>query len=257
MKLNPKEGALLAAVVLTWALTPLILFYGLPQYASQTGPVMLIGMLVAAAIITRLLFRVGRRIDGECRARLATDGINPIPLSPDLLPTWIPREHRDRPAVRFTGFPNSEGLRTGYYRKYQGLRLSLYAYSNHRDKLLFTVARFESDSWSWPDISCAVGSRFWSRIYPIDGWDRIQFEADPAFSKSCWLQASRPDRVTPLFHAEVRRLVLEHREFRISASGPVLMLYCSGDRLVPDAAEAFIAQAGAFAAELARHLHER
>lgn len=257
MKLERKEGALLAAVVLTWALTPLILFYGLPQHASQTGPVMLIGMLVAAVIITRLLFRVGRRLDGECRARLATEGFDPIPLSPDLLPTWIPREHRGQPAVRFSGFPNSEGLRTGYHRERQSMRLSLYAYSYYRNKFVFTVARFESDSWSWPEFSCAVGSRFWSQIYPINGWERIRYEADPEFSKSCWLQAPQPDRVTPLFSTQARRLVLEHPELRISASGPVLMLYCADDRLVPEAAEAFIAQAGAFAAELARHLHER
>jgi hypothetical protein len=137
------------------------------------------------------------------------------------------------------------------------MRLSLYAYSYYRNKFVFTVARFESDSWSWPEFSCAVGSRFWSQIYPIDGWERIQCEADPEFSNSCWLQAPQSERVTPLFSTQARRLVLEHPEFRISASGPVLMLYCADDRLVPDAAGAFIAQAGAFAAALTRHLHER
>ena len=256
MKLNRTEGALLTAVVLGWATIPLVLHFGLPQYAPLTGPIMLAGMLVAGVLLLGLLFRVARRLDRECQELLAVDGFEVIPLTPDRMPDWIPMEHRTQSALRFSGFRNRQGHRTGYQRDGAGYRLSLYSYTFYRNRYVFTVARFEMAEGSWPAFSCAVGSRLWSQIHPIDGWERIRFEADPEFSKSCWLQTPQPDRVTPLFSTPARRIVLEHPEFRIFASGPVLMLYRADDHLVPEAAETFIAQAGAFAAELARHLRE-
>ena len=242
MKLNRKEGLLLAAIVLGWALTPLFLFYGPTQLASQTGPIMVAGMLVAAALITRLLLRVARRLDQECCQRLASQGFEVIALAPELLQSWIPMEHRIRPAIRFSGFPDRAGHHTGYQREQYGIRMSLYSYSYYRSKFVFTVARFESELLSWPEFSCAVGSR-WSQIYPIAGWERLGLESDSKFSKSCWLQAPRTNPVEALFQAEVRRLVLDHPEFRIFASGPVLMLYTADDQLVPERAEEFIRKA--------------
>ena len=77
----------------------------------------------------------------------------------------------------------------------------------------------------------------------------MQFNDDPTFSKSCWLQAPRPDRIRPLFTPELRRLVLDHPRVRVFASGPVLMLYSDSFRLIPGEAEAFLEQAGQLTAQ--------
>ncbi len=252
MKLNRREGTILTAIVLAWALTPLLLHILLPRYEDHTGTVMTTGLLVGGIAILRLLMGVARRLDLECRDRLATLGFQVVDLGSDQLPGWIPGEHRNRPRLTFDGFRSAgnPSSRPGYERTQGGLRTSLFGYlcGEEKRKEGFTVMRLESPHWSWPEFSCSVGSR-WTGIHPIPGWERMQFNDDPTFSKSCWLQAPQPDRTRPLFTPELRRLVLDHPRFRVFASGPVLMLYSDSFRLIPGEAEAFLEQAGQLTAQ--------
>ena len=251
MHLNRREGGLLTFIVLAWALSPLVLHSLLPRHEEHTGTVMVVGLLVGGIAVVALLMRVARRLDRECRDRLARLGFRVVDLGTDLLPDWIPAEHRDRPRLEFDGF-QSQGnphLRSGYERNRDGFRTSLFGYSFGRDATtrgLLIVMRIESPLWNWPEFSCAVGSR-WSGIHQIEGWERIQLEEDPAFSKASWLQAPRPDWVRTLFTPELRCLVLDHPKFRVHASGRVLMLYSDAFRLIPGEAEAFVEQAGQLA----------
>ena len=253
MRLNRREGTLLTVLVLAWALTPLLLHFLLPQYADHTGTVMGVGLLVCGIALVALLRSMSRRLDGECREHLAALGFQVLDLGSDLIPEWIPAEHRERPGLEFDGFksPGNTRARPGYERNRDGFRTSLFGYSFGRDATtrgLLIVMRIESPLWNWPEFSCAVGSR-WSGIHQIEGWARIQLEDDPAFSKASWLQAPRPDWVRTLFTPELRRLVLDHPKFRVHASGRVLMLYSDAFRLIPGEAEAFIEQAGQLASQ--------
>lgn len=250
MKLNRREGTLLTTLVLAWALSPLVLHFLLPQHADHTGTVMGVGLLVGGIALVALLRSMARRLDGECREHLAALGFQVLDLGSDLIPEWIPAEHRERPGLEFDGFksPGNTRARPGYERVQEGLRTSLFGYLCGREQRreAYIVMRFESPLWSWPEFTCAVGSR-WSGIHPIEKWDRMRFGEDPAFSKAAWLQAPQPDRIRPLFTPELRHLVLDHPRFRIFASDRVLMVYSDTFRLIPGEAEAFVAQAGQLA----------
>jgi len=250
MKLNRREGTLLTVLVLAWALSPLLLHFLLPQYADHTGAVMGVGLLMAGIAWVALLRSVARRLDGECRERLASLGFQVVDLGPELIPDWIPAEHRDRPRLVFDGFqsPGNTQGRSGYERVQEGLRTSLFGYlcGWERRREAYIVMRIESPLWSWPEFAFAVGSR-WSGIHPIEGWERMRFEEDPAFSKDAWLQAPQTDRIRPLFTPELRRLVLDHPRFRVFASDRVWMVYSDSFRLIPGEAEAFLEQAGQLA----------
>lgn len=257
MRLNRREGILLTVIVLSWALSPLLLQFLLPQYADHTGTVMVVGLLVGGIALVGLLRSAARRLDDECRERLASLGFRVVDLRPELIPDWIPAEHRNRPQLVFDGFtsPGNTHARPGYERVQEGLRTSLFGYlcgqGQHREA--YIVMRFESPLWIWPEFACAVGSR-WSGIHPIEGWERMRFDEDPAFSKAAWLQAPQPDRIRPLFTPELRRLVLDHPRFRVIASDRVLMVYSDTFRLIPGEAEAFLDQAGQLATRWTRGL---
>ncbi len=250
MKLNRREGTLLTVLVLAWALTPLLLHFLLPQYADHTGTVMGVGLLVGGIALVTLLRSAARRLDGECRDRLASLGFQVVDLGHELIPDWIPVEHRNHPRLVFDGFksPGNTHSRPGYERVQEGLRTSLFGYlcGRERRKEAYIVIRIESPLWSWPEFTSAVGSR-WSGIHPLEGWERMQFDEDLAFSKAAWLQSPQPDRIRPLFTQELRRLVLDHPRFRVFASDRVLMVYSDTFRLIPGEAEAFVEQAGQLA----------
>lgn len=247
--LNRQEKAVLAGVILGWALIPLGVFYGAPSWADRIGLLMVVGLVVASAAVVALFFGAARRLDRECRRRLEAQGFLTVPLGPELLTTWTPIEHRNLPASRFDGF-HEGGNASGYQRARDDFRCTVYGYSCGQGefRFTFTVARLESPRWAWPDFSSAMGSR-WLQIQEIPHWQRVSWPEDPDFSKACWLQAQDPKAIAHDFPPEARAWVLRHPEFRIHAAGPVLMLYSNRYRLIPGEAETFIDRAERMATE--------
>lgn len=218
MKLNRREGTLLTVLVLAWALSSLLLHFLLPQYADHTGAVMGVGLLVAGIALVALLRSVARRLDGECRECLASLGFQVVDLGPELIPDWIPAEHRDRPRLVFDGFQSPRNIqgRSGYERVHEGLGTFLFGYlcGRERRREAYIVMRIESPLWSWPEFACAVGSR-WSGIHPIEGWEWMQFDEDPAF-----LKGARPPNPTGSIRSSPRSSGALSWTIQGSASSP-------------------------------------
>ena len=247
MKLNRRETAWFAVIVLSWATTPLLLHYFSPSLADRTGLAMTVGLAVAAVAAYALLMRIARRLDRECRVRLADLGFEVVGL-PHVVPdSWIPAEHRPLGPIRFDGFATADDPRSkeGYRRKRDGVEAHLFVYST-RSRHAFVALRLERPGWAWPEFSCVVESPRY-RTGAIEGWERIRFEADPEFSKACRVQAPVPGPVEALLGTEMRRSVLGSPWIRVSASGPALTLYSGAHRLIPGEAEAFLKEAKALA----------
>lgn len=252
MKLNRRETAGFAVIVLSWAAIPLILHYLFPALADRTGLAMVAGLLVAGGAAFALLMRVARRLNRECQARLADLGFKVVGLPPAIPDSWIPAEHRQTGLIRFDGFAAADDPRSkeGFRRERDGVEAHLFGYRTWA-RHGFVALRLENPRWAWPEFSCVVESPRY-RTGPIDGWERIRFGSDPEFSKACRVQAPVPGPVEALLGPELRRFVLEKPSIRVFASGPALTLYSGAHRLIPDEAEAFLEEAEALAARWAR-----
>jgi len=247
--LDRRESGLLAIIVLSWAMIPLGLHFLTPTLSEHTGTAMLSGLFVGGFAVVLLLRRAARRLDRECQKRLSLLGFGVVGLDPELLTSWIPMEHRQPGRVAFDGFTMAGGppWKEGYQRHRDGVETHLFGYRRwtHRQ---YTALRLENPRWSWPEFSCAIDSH---RDFtgPIDGWERIRFDQDPGFSKTCRLEAPETEPVVQLFQPALRRLTLEHPRIRIYASGNSLTLYSDAYRLIPGEAEAFLEQTESFLAQ--------
>jgi hypothetical protein len=253
MKFNRRDQLVLGMIALTWAMLPLAMHFILPHYEEHTGTVMIVGMMVGVVAVYRLSRSVARRLDLECRERLAAHGFHVVALDPSWVNEWVPFEHQRVGRIRFDGFPSATHPEwpEGYHRVRDGLKFHLFGY--HTGKEAWGAAlRVECREWDWPEFSCGVRSR-WLPSPLHSGWERISFDADPAFSDACMLQAPRPGPVRSLWDSAARRLFLDHSSLRIHAAGPVLTIYSHAFRLIPDEAEAFLQQAE----ELVAHWQNR
>jgi hypothetical protein len=253
MKFSRRDQMILGMIALTWATLPLAIHFLLPRHEEHTGTVMIVGMMVAAVAVYRLSRSIARRLDLECRERLAAQGFQVVPLDPGWFNDWVPTEHQRTMQARFDGFLSADQPRwpEGYQRVRNGLRCHLFGYHAGKESLVAAL-RVECREWVWPEFSCSVRSR-WLPSHLNPGWERISFDADPAFSAACMLQAPRPAPVRALWDSAARRLLLDHPSLRIHAAGPVLTVYSHAFRLIPDEAEAFLQQAEAVVA----HWHSR
>lgn len=253
MILDRRESGLLTIVVLSWAMIPLVLHFLAPTLAEHTGLAMTGGLVAGGFAIVALLRRAAQRLDRECQESLSLLGFEVVGLDPRLLESWIPMEHRTPGRVDFDGF-TSAGVppwKEGYRRDRDGAQAHLFAYCRWPHQQ-YTALRLENVQGSWPDFSCAIDSSG-EFTGPISGWERIRFDLDPGFSKTCRLEAPETEPVLRLFGPALRRLALDHPRIRVHASGHVLTLYSDAYRLIPGEAEAFLELAESLAAQWTRH----
>jgi hypothetical protein len=249
MQFNRREFAVAAALVLGWACMPLGIFFLFPEYAGNTGAVMLVGGVVAAGATVALVFRHARRLAKETDRRLGALGFEVAVVTREpKAAAWFPAEHRHRsPKIDGFAVAGNDQTREVYRRDRDGVRVTLFGYSypngGGQRRAGFAVARFESDAWNWPAFNAAMASGG-SQGFGVEGWVRLKFPEDPGFSGEYWLQAPEAAQVHALFSPAVRRLLLANPQFRFSAEGPVLTVYCPHLRLVPGEAEQLLEQAG-------------
>ncbi|MBN9692360.1 MAG: hypothetical protein J0M24_19095 [Verrucomicrobia bacterium] len=260
MQLNRRELTVLSAIVLGWACLPLGIHFLAPQYSDQTGPVMLGGGVVAALAAFQFLWVHSQRLVGETTRRLAAFGFVEVslPFQPDL--SWFPAEHRAKnPRIDGFAVAGNDSLRSVYQRNQKDVRTTLFGYrystGGPRSLAGFQAVRFECPNWNWPSFSAARADAS-SQGFPVEGWTRVQFPEDPRFSRDWWIQAPHVEPVRILFSAPVRDALENHADFRVSAEGQLVTVYCAHLRLVPGEAEQLLEHAGQLVTSLTQ-MHQQ
>ena len=114
-----------------------------------------------------------------------------------------------------------------------------------------TVAIYPGAGRTLPELTLAP-EHFWHRIGSLLGYQDINFEASPEFSKHYLLRGPDETAIRAAFGAEALGFFAQNLGWSVEAHGGALAVYRSGKRCKPEEFQPFVAEADAVRRALAR-----
>ena len=251
MKLNAVETGLLGMILLGWAGLPLAIHLsGSVVWMDRVGPVMMVGLCVAALAAFGVLWRAARRLATASDRRLAEVGFETFLVEESEVADWIPPQF-DGPTCRIDDFAVADGpasARPVHRRPTAVGCVHVYpitvharggASSRHRMEG-YTVTCLDAPGRDWPEFTL-VGRTWMARLEGWLGGDRVNLDPVGGIRPQWIVRGPDAAAVRRVLTPDVWAVLQLPKGWRLAARGRRLFVYAPGAHLLPESCLPWVA----------------